>query len=97
MGKIFDFQYMIDIIPSILVGIPYTLCIALVSFFFGIVIGFFGAIFKIYKVPVLHRITGIYVSFVRGTPLVVQILLIYYAVPILIKLINQKIRKSCCC
>ncbi len=94
MGKIFDFQFMIDIIPSILAGIPYTLCIALVSFFFGIIIGFFGAIFKIYKVPVLHRLTGVYVSFVRGTPLVVQILLIYYAVPILIKLINQKIGTS---
>ena len=90
MGKIFDLQFMIEIIPSILKGIPYTLMIAGVGFAVGIVIGLFGALFKIYKVPVLSKLTGIYVSFVRGTPLVVQILLIYYAFPILIKIINFK-------
>lgn len=90
MGKIFDFKYMIEIIPAILSGIPYTLSIALVAFCMGILIGLFGAFFKIYKVPVLKTLTGIYVSFGRGTPLVVQILLIYYAFPILIKLINQQ-------
>ena len=90
MGKIFDFEYMISIIPSILRGIPYTLCIALVSFFIGIVIGTIGAFIKIYRVPVLRQITGLYVSFVRGTPLVVQILLIYYAFPIFFKLLNYK-------
>ena len=79
---------MIEIIPSILKGIPYTMGIAVVSFVIGIGIGLAGALFKIYKVPVMNKVTGIYVSFIRGTPLVVQILLIYYAFPILIKFIN---------
>ena len=91
MGKIFDIHFMIEIIPSILKGIPYTIGIAVVSFVIGIGIGLAGALFKIYKVPVMNKITGIYVSFIRGTPLVVQILLIYYAFPILIKLINYKL------
>ena len=90
MGKIFDFKFMIEIIPSILKGIPYTLGIAVVAFAFGIMIGLFGAMFKIFRTPVLNRLTGLYVSFVRGTPLVVQILLIYYAFPILIKIINYR-------
>ena len=90
MGKIFDLNFMIEIIPSILKGIPYTLGIAVVAFAFGIIIGLFGAMFKIFKVPFLNKLTGLYVSFVRGTPLVVQILLIYYAFPILIKIINYK-------
>lgn len=91
MGKIFDFQFMIECIPQILKGIPYTLLIAVVSFIIGIFIGFIGALCKIYEVPVLKQLTNVYVSFIRGTPLIVQILLIYYAIPILIRVINQKL------
>lgn len=90
MGKIFDFEFMLECIPQILMGIPYTLLIAVVSFLVGIIIGFIGALCKIYNMPVLKQITGIYVSFIRGTPLIVQIMLIYYAFPILIRIINQK-------
>ena len=90
MGKIFDPQFMIEIIPDILKGIPYTLLIAVVAFLVGIVLGLIGALSKIYRVPVLKQITAVYVSFIRGTPLIVQILLIYYAIPILIRVINAK-------
>lgn len=89
MGKIFDVQFMIEVIPQILKGIPYTLLIAVVAFIIGIVIGFFGALCKIFNVPVLKRLVDIYVSFIRGTPLIVQIMLIYYAFPILIRIINE--------
>lgn len=90
MGKIFDVQFMIEVIPQILKGIPYTLLIAVVAFLIGIAIGFFGALFKIFNVPVMRRITDIYVSFIRGTPLIVQIMLIYYAFPILVRIINAR-------
>lgn len=94
MGKIFDVKFMLEIIPSILKGVPYTLGIAVVAFIVGAFIGLFGAFFKIYKVPVLCQITNCYVSFVRGTPLVVQILLVYYAFPVLIKIVNQQFGTS---
>ena len=94
MGKIFDVQFMIEVIPQILKGIPYTLLIAVVSFIVGLIIGFFGALCKIFNVPVLKRVTDVYVSFIRGTPLIVQILLIYYAFPILVRIINQKFGTS---
>ena len=90
MGKIFDVEFMIEIIPKLLRGIPYTLAIAVVAFFVGSLIGFAGALIKIYKVPVLRQITGVYVSFVRGTPLISQILLIYYGIPILLRLFNEQ-------
>lgn len=91
MGKIFSVEFMIDIMPDILKGVPYTLAIAVVAFAVGIVIGFFGAIIKIYKVAVLKQIVDIYVSFIRGTPLIVQILLIYYGIPILLRILNQQL------
>ena len=81
---------MFDSVPSILAGIPQTLAIAFVAFGIGIVIGFIGAIAKIYRVPVLRQITAVYVSFIRGTPLLVQILLIYYGIPIVLRIVNQQ-------
>lgn len=90
MGKIFDVEFMIEIIPDILRGVPYTLTLAVVSFIIGLFIGLAGALIKIYRVPVLRFFTGVYVSFFRGTPLIVQILLFYYGVPILLRIINQK-------
>lgn len=88
MGKIFSLDFLIESIPDILQGIPYTLLIAVVAFLAGLVIGFIGALCKIYRLPVLRQVTGIYVSFVRGTPLIVQIMLIYYAVPVFIRILN---------
>lgn len=90
MGKIFDFEFMISIIPDIIKGIPYTIEIAVFAFVIGIGLGFIGALAKIYNVPVLKQLTNIYVSFVRGTPLIVQIMLIYYAIPIFVRIINQR-------
>lgn len=94
MGKLFSIEFMIDILPEILKGIPYTLALAIVAFLVGSIIGFAGAVIKIYQVPILRRITGIYVSFVRGTPLIVQILLIYYGIPILLRVINKNFGTS---
>ena len=90
MSKIFDHQYMIDAIPGILSGIPVSLSIALVAFVFGILIGFIGAMARIYKIPVLRQITKVYVSFVRGTPLIVQIFLIYYGIPVVLRICNEE-------
>lgn len=90
MGKIFDVSFMIEIIPKLLKGIPYTLSIAIVAFLVGSVIGLLGALIKIYRVPVLRQLTGIYVSFIRGTPLITQILLIYYGIPIVLRILNER-------
>lgn len=90
MGKIFDPSFMIESIPQIMKGIPYTLLIAVVAFLVGLMLGFIGAISKVCRIPVLRQLTGVYVSFTRGTPLIVQILLIYYAFPILIRIVNQQ-------
>lgn len=90
MGKIFDFQFMLNSVPAILAGIPKTLSIAIVAFFFGSIIGLACALAKINKVPVLQRIVGVYISFIRGTPLLVQIFLIYYGTPIFLRIINAQ-------
>lgn len=84
----FDFQYMIRSIPQILKGVPVSIGLAAVSFTIGLLIGFVIALIRIHKVPVLHRLSVLYVSFFRGTPLLVQIFLCYYGIPIFIRYMN---------
>lgn len=80
-----DLNYMLQLIPRVAAGIPVSLSLALVAFFFGIVLGFAIALIKIYKVPVLLQIARVYVSFMRGTPLLVQIFLSYYGLPMVLR------------
>lgn len=90
MEKVFDVKYMINAVPQIITGIPVSLVIAFVAFVFGIVLGLLGALAKLYKVPVLRQFTILYVSFVRGTPLVAQIFLIYYGIPVLLRVLQEQ-------
>lgn len=87
--ELLDLDYMLRSIPRIASGIPVTLSIAVVAFLFGILIGFAVALIKIYKVPVLRPIAQVYVSFMRGTPLLVQIFLSYYGIPLVLRYLSE--------
>lgn len=91
MKGIFDFSYMIESVPAIAKGIPVSLAIAIIAFGIGLAIGLLGAVVKIYSIPVLKEITNIYVSFIRGTPLLVQIFLSYYGIPLVIRYFNEQL------
>lgn len=90
MNTVFDPKYMVSSIPYVLAGIPQTLSIAVVAFAAGSLLGLIGALIKIYRVPVLRQLTDLYISFMRGTPLIVQILLIYYGIPIVLRMIDME-------
>lgn len=81
MNQLFDIQYMIQTFPQILRYAPVTIGIALVSMLIGLIIGLMAALIKIYQIPVLKWVSVFYVSFTRGTPLLVQIYLSYYGLP----------------
>jgi len=80
-----DINYMINSIPRIAAGIPVSISIAGIAFVFGVLIGFAVALIKIHKVPALRQIVTVYVSFMRGTPLLVQIFLAYYGIPLILR------------
>jgi polar amino acid transport system permease protein len=68
-------------IPFILTGIPVTLFLAVTSIFFATILAAFGALGRLSRNPYLNGIASFYVSFFRGTPLLLQILFIYLALP----------------
>lgn len=71
----------IDSLPSLLKATLMTITLAGISIIIALIIGFFTAIIRIVKVRILNGIASSYVSIIRGTPLLVQIFVIYYGLP----------------
>ncbi|SHJ31215.1 amino acid ABC transporter permease [Propionispora hippei] len=79
-----NYDFMVQTFPAILKGIPVTLEITLVSLLVAAPVSFFMALIRIYQVNILRQLVRVYVSFVRGTPMVLQILVIYSLMPSLL-------------
>ena len=77
-----DFELIEKALPILLLGAGVTIEITAVSVFIGFCIGLFVGIARICKVKVLRILAAIYADCIRGTPLLVQIFLIYLALPI---------------
>lgn len=88
MERLLDFNLVIDYFPKILSALPVTLKIVGVSTVIGLILGVFIAFFRIEKIPILNQISVIFVSFIRGTPILVQLFVVYYGLPELLKLIG---------
>ncbi len=65
----------------ILGGVPITIIVSVAAIFFAIIFATLGALGRLSVRPVVYGIASFYVSLVRGTPLIVQILFIYLALP----------------
>src|SRR5215510_3567907 len=77
----FDTDWMRDNFTFIAKGLQYTLYIALGGIAIAIVLALLGALARISSNPIAYGISGFYISFFRGTPLIVQMFLIYLALP----------------
>lgn len=89
MGKIFSVEFMIQSIPQIAVYLPITLLITIASCVAGLIVGFFIALAHYFEVRVLKTVAKVYISFIRGTPTMVQLVLVYYGIPILLRVMNE--------
>jgi arginine/lysine/histidine transport system permease protein len=76
-----DFLRIVPSIPFILNGIWVTLLFVLVSGIVGFIIGTVLSLFKIGRIKVLKWFADAYTSIFRGTPLILQLMLIYFATP----------------
>src|SRR5664280_1070290 len=62
-------------------GVVLTLFISIISIFFAVILAVLGALGRLSSNPVFNGLASLYVSVVRGTPLIVQILFIYLGLP----------------
>lgn len=73
--------YMWLCLPALLLGAAMTLFLTLIAVFNGIILGTIAGIAKVIHNKTINLLAGIYVDFIRGTPLLVQIFMIHFGLP----------------
>jgi cystine transport system permease protein len=73
---------MLESLPSLLwAGLIFTIPLTLLSFMFGLAVGLLAALIRLFLPGPLAAIVRFYVWIIRGTPLLVQLFLIFYGLP----------------
>lgn len=80
-GGHFHGDFIVQWAPFILGAVPLTLFISVASIILAIVFATLGALGRLSRLAPVYALASLYVSLVRGTPLIVQILFLYLALP----------------
>jgi L-cystine transport system permease protein len=93
MGKAFDPMLIIEFIPTLIHYLGVTLQILVASITLGFIIGIAAAIPRLFKIPFLNQLAILYVSFIRGTPILIQLFLVFYGLPAVLMFVNIDISR----
>ncbi|MFT8362255.1 MAG: amino acid ABC transporter permease [Sporolactobacillus sp.] len=76
-----NIKFTLESLPQVASVLPVTLFIAIVATFVGFLLAIGIAIARERKIKVLAQVLGVLVSFIRGTPMIVQLYVVYYGLP----------------
>lgn len=85
-----DYGFIATALFEIIKALPLTLAITIVPLLMGLAIGTGIALIRLYKVKGIHKIADFYVSFLRGTPLILHIYLVYFGIPLVVDSLAHK-------
>ncbi|MGO1434352.1 MAG: amino acid ABC transporter permease [Canibacter sp.] len=80
----FNWGSVIDYLPMLLMGLYYTLLISVLGIAIGFVIGAITGLGRLSRFKITRWLSTIYIEVIRGTPVLVQAIWIYFALPLLI-------------
>lgn len=81
-GGLFDVELAIENLPFLLSGLPATIAVSFAAMAMGLVLGLFLALGRGSKSIFLRWPSRIYISFMRGTPILVFLFILYFGLPI---------------
>lgn len=79
----FDWSVVVEAIPALLQGAKLTVFITIAGLIGGTLLGLLFGLMRAYGNPFASGVAFTYVELVRGTPIVVQVMFIYFALPVL--------------
>ncbi|RLL44851.1 ABC transporter permease subunit [Oceanobacillus piezotolerans] len=83
IGGLFDVQLALESLPFVLEGLPMTILISIASMGIGLVLGLFLALARSSENILLRWPARIYISFMRGTPILVFLFILYFGLPVI--------------
>ena len=81
---VLNVEYMLGLVPVLLTYLPLTLQLAGIGMVLALILACLFAVIRVLRIPVLNQLTIVFISFFRGTPLLVQLFLFYYGLPQLV-------------
>ena len=75
------FEYILKILPSMLEGTLLSLKIFAVTLVFSLILGWLVSLLRVSRCKVVSKIVEVYCWFFRGTPLMLQLIFVYYGLP----------------
>lgn len=80
----FDFKYSVmwESVPMLLTGVKLTILITIFGLLIGFALGALSGLMKISRNIFLRKIAGVYIESIRGTPIMVQVMFIYFGLPL---------------
>ncbi|AFP31480.1 amino acid ABC transporter permease [Marinobacter sp. BSs20148] len=78
---VLNVEYMLGLVPVLLGYLPLTLQLAGAAMVMALILACVFAVVRVLGIPVLNQLTIVFISFFRGTPLLVQLFLFYYGLP----------------
>ncbi|MBL1271516.1 MAG: putative amino-acid transport system permease protein [Marinobacter maritimus] len=78
---VLNVEYMLGLVPVLLRYLPLTLQLAGIGMVLALILACLFAVVRVLRIPVLNQLTIVFISFFRGTPLLVQLFLFYYGLP----------------
>jgi len=79
----FDWSVIWTALPDLLVGVKLTVFIAFFGLVGGFCVGIVTGMFRAYGPMALNVLAQVYIELIRGTPIVVQVMFLYFALPLL--------------
>lgn len=80
----FDWLGIIEFLPQLLTGLYYTLLISIIGLLIGFGLGALFGIGRVSKNKLYYGISTVYIEIIRGTPVLVQAIWIFFALPLII-------------
>lgn len=78
-----DMSIIIDFIPQLIAGSKVTIYITVLGLLGGMAIGFIAGLMRAYGGKFANAVAFAYIELIRGTPIVVQVMFLYFALPVL--------------
>lgn len=79
----FEWAGIYSALPALLSGLKLTIIISIIGIPLGIIFGLLLGMIRAYKILILDWIALIYIEFIRGTPMILQVMFIYFALPLI--------------
>lgn len=81
MLQVIKWSYAIKVLPNLLRGTVITIKLALLGVIAGIIIGTIVGLIRVNRTKILYQLATVYVEVIRGTPMLVQLVLFFYGLP----------------